>query len=163
MEHQDYLALVAEIAVALAGFTGIVGAFKHRSSIWTPEDLGNLATLLRASISALFLSLLPYLLHLLTTDPEIAWRIAAATLALVMGSNIYRFLKGSGSKLEKLSEKTMHTAAYVMVLSNAIAALGFLPASNTFLVAVTYQLIVATFNFALLIGQPIGSDAKEES
>ena len=161
MEHQEYLSVVSEIAVALAGFTGIVGAFKHRGSNWSAEELGNLATLLRASIAALFLSLLPYLLHQLLTDSEIAWRAAAATLSFVMGSNIYRFIRGAGSKLEKPSEKAMHAIAYLMVLTNAAAVFGFLPANKTFLVAVTYQLIVATFNFSLLIRQPASGSAEK--
>jgi len=32
IEHQDYLSLIAELAVALAGFTGIVAVFRYRSS-----------------------------------------------------------------------------------------------------------------------------------
>ena len=30
IEHQDYLSLIAELAVALAGFTGIVAVFRYR-------------------------------------------------------------------------------------------------------------------------------------
>jgi hypothetical protein len=50
LEHQDFLALMAELAVAMAGFTGIVALFQRRE----PGKVGghNFALLLLAKNQA---------------------------------------------------------------------------------------------------------------
>ena len=160
MEHQEYLALVAEIAVALAGFTGIAGAFRFRDTSWSAVELTYLATLLRASISALFLSLLPYLLDQLFANPDIVWRTASGTLATVMGINIYRFLVSPRSKMPFFSLYVMYPSGFIVALINAIAALGMLPASKMFIIAVTFQLAVAAHNFTQLITKPLTEESS---
>ncbi|GEM_PF-2565509 len=61
MEHQKILQTIAEIAIGLIGFTGIVSALGRRRD-WDRTEIRNFMVILRACISALLLSFLPYLL-----------------------------------------------------------------------------------------------------
>ena len=126
MEHQGYLALVAEIAAAFAGFTGIVAVFRHGSDGWDDVETQNFVTMLRASLSALFLSLMPYVLSMLFSDPETVWRTASALVILVMGSNLYIF----ASRITKLNKSLGHMVlmptGVVLICVNAAAVAGLL-------------------------------------
>ncbi len=59
MEAEDTLLTLAEVAVALAGFSGVVTAFQTRGRPWSRFDSVRLWNLLRFSLALLFFSLLP--------------------------------------------------------------------------------------------------------
>ena len=151
MEHQEYLSLVAELAVAFAGFTGIVAAFRFRSTSWNTEELANFSTMLRASISALFLSLLPYLLHQLIENTDIAWRIASAAVAWVMTITLVRFLSRGNVNQTPFGLYVMFPGGVIAAFINLLAVFNFLPASDMVILAVSWQLVVSTYNFVALI------------
>lgn len=69
---------IAQIAVALAGFSGLVVATRGASSSgWSPRDTWSLAGMFGASIGALFMALLPSLLFFLRLPTEIVWMLAS--------------------------------------------------------------------------------------
>lgn len=155
MEHQEYLSLIAELAVAFAGFTGIVGVFRFQAGKWQEFEIANFATMLRASLSALFVSLLPYLLFQLTGNQPISWQIAAAIVALIMSLNLVAFGVKAGLARGNRTHRLMFPIGVVICLVNLVAAFGLLTASKTVLVAVTWQLLVSAHNFVLLISEPV--------
>ncbi len=60
MEEDAALIAVAEIAVAIAGFSGIAAALRHRASdTWPVDDRDRFADLVTHSGIALFASLVP--------------------------------------------------------------------------------------------------------
>lgn len=152
LEHQEYLSLVAELAVAMAGFTGIVAVFQSRGV--NPVDLNMVGfiTMLRASLSALLLSLLPYVLYSLTDAAGLTWRLANLAIVLVMGVNLYSFVARGGFRAGNgLSSWFLLGGGITVWFANLLGVFQVLPSPEMFILAVTWQLIVSTHNFASLI------------
>ena len=85
MENQGFLLAIAQIAVALAGFSGLVVATRGASPRgWTRRDNWSLAGMFGASLGALFLALLPILLFFLRLRPEVVWTVASVFMAAFM-------------------------------------------------------------------------------
>jgi len=72
---------MAEVSVALAGFTGVVAAFGQRRGHWTPIDTLRFRVMLFTSLSALVLSILPFAVHHLGAEPSATWTISSGLLA----------------------------------------------------------------------------------
>jgi hypothetical protein len=76
MEHQAVLLGLAQIAVTLAGFSGLVVAMRSApSSDWHPRDIWSLAWMFGSSFGALFLALLPLLLDLFHSSGHLLWKL----------------------------------------------------------------------------------------
>lgn len=85
MEGSDVLQTIAEVAIALTGFTGIVAALRGQ----TVESLSRFAlfrfrVLLIGSLVALALALLPFFLHYLGAPPPVTWSACSAVVAVIM-------------------------------------------------------------------------------
>src|SRR3954469_12102208 len=82
MASEGFLMAIAQIAVALAGFSGLVVATRGASpSGWSPRDTWSLAGMFGASIGALFLALLPSLFFFLRLPTETVWALASLFMA----------------------------------------------------------------------------------
>lgn len=82
MLWESALGSVIEVAIAIAGFSGIVAAVGHRGAgRWTAADQLRLRILLTASGVAIVFAFLPFVLVDLL-DPSIAWRLASGLLAI---------------------------------------------------------------------------------
>ena len=82
MTSEGFLLAIAQIAVALAGFSGLVVATRGASpSGWSRRDTWSLAGMFGASIGALFLALLPSLLFFLRLPTETVWMLASLFMA----------------------------------------------------------------------------------
>lgn len=82
MESQGFLVAIAQIAVALAGFSGLVVATREASPKgWTNRDIWSLAGMFGSSIASLFLALLPSLLFFLRFRTEVVWMLANLFMA----------------------------------------------------------------------------------
>ncbi|UHQ18503.1 hypothetical protein LVB87_09795 [Lysobacter sp. KIS68-7] len=86
MPAADLLALIAQIAVALAGFSGLIAALRTTSATWHPRDIWSLSWMLGASIGALLLALLPLWFGLLDPGGARAWRLACVVAGLSSGT-----------------------------------------------------------------------------
>ncbi|MEN8159071.1 MAG: hypothetical protein ABFS41_03255 [Myxococcota bacterium] len=85
MQGSDVLQIIAEVAIALTGFTGIVVALRGRE----PQSLEGFAgirfrILLIASLLALACALLPFFCHHLGASPAVTWTVCSAVIVLVM-------------------------------------------------------------------------------
>ena len=86
MEVEATLAVLAEIAIAIAGFSGIVAALSRRTeSEWTALDRIRLGMLLQISLVGALFSLLPWFSILQTSTSRISGGSPAAA-----GSPIWR-------------------------------------------------------------------------
>ena len=120
MEGEGFLAAIAQIAVALAGFSGLVVATRDASPTgWSARDLWSLAWMFGASLGALFLALLPNLLFFLRLRTEIVWVLASLLMAafLVVFALTMAF---ASRKLSRLGEpprvRYFSTAATLLLL-----------------------------------------------
>ena len=82
----DALSTIAEIALGLAGFSGVVVVLGRQPGAFTRVEAGRLVLLLVSSIGAMFLALLPLSLAPLEISSSLLWRIsAAAFMAFCLG------------------------------------------------------------------------------
>jgi hypothetical protein len=73
---------MAEISIALAGFTGIVVAFRQRGiQEFLPHELVRLQYMLGVACTLLFYALLPFLPHCLGLSDPSTWKISSAALS----------------------------------------------------------------------------------
>lgn len=83
----DLLLAIAQIAVALAGFSGLVAAIRTATPEgWHPRDIWSLSWMLGASIGALVLSLLPLWFALFGWSDELVFRASSAVALLYIGT-----------------------------------------------------------------------------
>ena len=83
MQAQELLIAIAQIAVALAGFSGLIAAIRTAAPEgWHPRDVWSLSWMLGASIGALLFALLPAWLALFGMDEAGVYRIASALVCV---------------------------------------------------------------------------------
>jgi hypothetical protein len=85
MDPGDALLTVGELALGLAGFSGIVAAFRTRTGPWHPADAFRLTSLLLVSLGTFFLALIPLALSQFALSYEVVWRVSSGLMALFIG------------------------------------------------------------------------------
>lgn len=94
MNPFDALSVLAEIAVALAGFSSIIVVFRRGDAggSWRPEDVWRFRGLLEASLSAGLLAIVPTLIASFEVDPVALWpRLSIACAVYSSASSCERF------------------------------------------------------------------------
>ncbi|RLA43428.1 MAG: hypothetical protein DRR06_12150 [Gammaproteobacteria bacterium] len=91
MDFSELLVGITEIAVALAGFTGVVVVFGSRGDDgWHPGDRLRLGFLLEASLTAGAFSLLSLILYSSLDDESNVWAVASSLWAVFMVFSLYK-------------------------------------------------------------------------
>ena len=167
MDIVEQLIGVSEIAIALAGFTGVVVAFGSRSSgAWHPGDRLRLTFLLEASLTAIGFALLALLLINSPIPESIAWTVSSALWAVFMiGSLWFSRKKITSSReshgdIDHWSNRLIATMFLVLVfvqIANAILWHDFYP----FLAALLLNLAGAAMQFARLIRSAFRDSSDE--
>ena len=88
MENEHLLLTAAEVAIALAGFTGIVVVFGSRDGRWTVVDMVRMKAALGASFGSAFLAFLPSTIHLFGIEGALLWRISSGLALVYIGGVI---------------------------------------------------------------------------
>jgi hypothetical protein len=79
---------LAEIAIAIAGFSAIVVLFKQRGSDeWLPDDADKFRGMLGHAMFAAFFCLFPSFISIFTADQSLIWSIASSVLGVQLFSN----------------------------------------------------------------------------
>ena len=160
MEPSEALGTAAQVAVALAGFAGVVVAFRSGSvHEWQPIDKLRLRLLLNNSIFPLILCMVAMLLVSVNPQPPWIWRMCSAfALALTIPFAVMvtrgardtapRDLKRAGSsKLLLFSFGVLGMAAMLLQIYN----LAVLNCFWAFYATVVFQLINGAIQFVRLI------------
>ncbi len=82
MEGESALTLVSEVALGLAGFTGIVMALSRSSDFWRDWDAFRAFLLLLSSLGAFILALAPFSLHFFGVSQPNIWRIGSGLMVV---------------------------------------------------------------------------------
>ena len=91
MESEGILTALAEVGIAIAGFSGIVVALQHRSGGWPEIDKFRFNLLLQVSLVGVFSSLIPILLHLVNPAKTFVWAWSSGLwLAYALPMAVYR-------------------------------------------------------------------------
>jgi hypothetical protein len=80
MHGSDVLETMAQIAVAFAGFSGIVAAFSQQPGQWATADQLRVRNLIIVSLSTMFFALLPSGLEAAHVAERSIWRWSSATM-----------------------------------------------------------------------------------
>jgi hypothetical protein len=83
MTFQFFYLSIAGLALSVAGFAGLVTAFRHDDG-WTRTSLWRVRNIVRLSISLVLIALLPFPVFALTNDEPIAIRVTAVALIAVL-------------------------------------------------------------------------------
>jgi hypothetical protein len=79
---EELLVTIAQLALALAGFTSMVTAFMKRPGKLTHIEVYRISVLLGGAFSAMFLALVPLLFVQFGLDGETLWRTSSGVMAL---------------------------------------------------------------------------------
>lgn len=156
MEPGEALGTAAQVAVALAGFAGIVVAFRSGSvHEWHPIDKLRLRLLLNNSIAPLILSLVAMWLLSVNPPPSWIWK-ACSGVAFVLtigfatvfspGGFAIKHVTG-GSRALLFFFAALWIAAMLLQIYNIFA----LNAFWAFFATITFQLITGVVQFVRLI------------
>ena len=161
MEESETLRTLAEVAVALTGFTGIVAILGRRAGgEWSPLELLRLRMLLETSLGVLFLSLLPVLFLTLRPSKESLWCVCNSLQGVLhLGGAVLLYFRVSRLEPSQWpSEERWLTAVFaplslVIVTAQGGAALGLFPGYESFvyLLGLIYLLALAALHFVLLL------------
>jgi hypothetical protein len=84
MQDAEFLFIVAEVAVAFAGFASVVAVLGQRSTRDHPRlDASRLRGLLECSLVVVAFSLFPYAATRFFADDAVAWRLSSGLFAAV--------------------------------------------------------------------------------
>ena len=160
MQPSEALGTAAQIAVALAGFAGVVVAFRSGSmEEWHTIDKFRLRLLLSNSVVPLVLCMIAILLDAVIPQPPWIWRACsgvALVLTILFGSIITRGLGLSAprelnltgaSKLLFICFGAGGVAAMLLQIYNVTTLNAFWP----FYTSVVFQLITAAIQFVRLL------------
>ena len=152
MEPGDALSTAAQIAVALAGFAGVVVAFRRGSlHDWAVIDKYRLWLLLGNSIGPLFCCLFGLLLLTIEPRPLFIWRWCSAFSLLVMiPFGVVSRKRQLGLGQSAIAD--MGTFRYVFYLFGALGAAVVLVQIYNAAVAGVFFLFYAAIVFPLAIG-----------
>lgn len=163
MEPTTALGTSAQIAVAIAGFAGVVAAFRSDAvHDWGPVEKFWLRLLLVNSILPLALSLVGLFFLSVTADSPVIWRWCSgiATLFLLrLASMIVRTLAGFAPGLLEAAGGTRLTSYLLIATLSAVCALqllnvALLAAFWPFFGAIVAQLLGAMYQFVRLVLSP---------
>jgi hypothetical protein len=160
MEPGEALGIAAQIAVALAGFAGVVVVFRRESvHEWSPIDKVRLRLLLATSILPLGLCMIGLLLLTIKPIPTAVWRWCSAiefvvflSFVVLMNRTFRRFgvrkvQREGGSRFMLYLFGAFGTAAMLLQVYNLALPGAFWP----FFAGIVYQLVTAMAQFARMI------------
>jgi hypothetical protein len=160
MEPGEALGIAAQIAVALAGFAGVVVVFRREAvHEWSDIDKLRLRFLLANSMLPLGLSMLGLVLVTIEPEPPGIWRWCSGIFLVTTMS----FVMATGKTFPRLNLRNAErqritrfifflfgvfgTAAMLLQLYNIAALAAFWP----FFAGIVFQLITAMAQFARMI------------
>ena len=93
MDGAETLYVIAEIAIAMAGFGGVVAGLGYRvTGAWSDLDRQRLFMIAFRSLIIVFACLVPFVLHHGGAGDLNVWRISSAVLGVAILSNLVRTL-----------------------------------------------------------------------
>jgi len=168
IQPSDALTAIAEIAIGLAGFAGLIVTLRNRGlSSWPRSDLVRLRFMLWLACATFFLALLPYISASLSLSDERTWASAAYVLgaglvAITVLTNILSWpIRHQLSKLWNTIYQVGSIVTAAIVLCSAFEIIG-LPTISAYLIGLVWMLFYSTSLFVrLILNQPTSSSKNE--
>ena len=120
MDPQDALTTVAEIAIAIAGFSGIAAVLGRRSEgEWAPYDVFRLRALLRISFGVVIFCFLPIVLSSASVAPEKTWALSSGAWLVCFSALLASDLR-EVRRITKLTGEPVERGSAALVGSLAV-------------------------------------------
>jgi len=155
MQPSDFLSLVIEASITIAGFSGIVVVLGRRQvGDWSLTDQIQFRALLTTSITPIAVSGLGLVLLVSEIPSDYVWRICSlinfGLLATGIPTGIRRANKRPKNEINRVHRLVIissGTAVILLLFANAVAIAAFWPLS----VALSFMIGMAIFNFIQLL------------
>ena len=154
MDPDTVLTTVIEVAIGIAGFSGIVAALSQRSSAISIEGFLYLRVLLTASFLCIFFSFLPLLLASAEVEDRAIWVIPSsiwsATFTIVL---IYRAIELRRTGTNFARQPIVHLAAICALIAVFLCLVNvvFFESAWPYLTSMVLILFAAAFSFIALL------------
>ena len=152
LANQETLHTIAQVAITLIGFSGIVVVFGERAAVrWSSEEALRFYILIAGPLTALACSFVPILLSQLTTDSAIIWRGSNAVLGSAHLANMIPFLLNRHGAKATIGQKVNAAIGITLIGAHFLAALNILPwFTFIFITGLLQQTWIGLHNFLLL-------------
>jgi hypothetical protein len=123
LQAAEVLTVIAEISIALAGFSGIVVAFRQRGiEAWPEHERVRLRFMLGVACVTLLFSLLPFVPHHLAVQHSVTWVFSSTAFSAgLVGVALVAYF-GTRAHLNRLSRGWFYT----YLIGSVVSALGLL-------------------------------------
>ena len=152
--YKDVLLTLAQIAITLIGFSGIVVIFGKRSEAqWTPEESLQLYALIAPSFIVLVGAFIPILISTVIENPSLIWRISNGITGFIMSLNFAYFMSNPNRAKMTIGHKISAFLGIFVLLSYFLAALAVLPwYVFIYIFGLIWSVFIGIHNFVLLFG-----------
>jgi hypothetical protein len=159
MQATEELLTIAELAVALAGFSGVVVAFTRHGE-FTPIDRLRFLSCLSLAMGAAVVSFVPSLLHLQGLSGPSLWQVSSLTFFLfaILYFAIFPLRARRAIRDDGGAPPTGPTAVVAVLSGGNLLAQGFnvlgwpySPSPSVFVGGLVVWLVVAAGSFAFLV------------
>jgi hypothetical protein len=153
LETQDTLLTFAELAVALAGFAGIVTVFQSRGRTWSAVDTNRLWMMLSFALATLVFSLLPLAWLLAGRSPWLVCSGLLGCFAVVQGfrSSLTLYQRPPGYNLYLVAFVATGGLSAAVVQFFNVLGLVFRQGFTGYFLGLLWLVVGAAFFFARLV------------
>lgn len=158
MDELYLLIATAQLAIALAGFSGVVMALRLRYRDATALPYARLWRLVESSLAAAFFSLLPLVLRQLHVPPNLVWSVCSAIFATYVAAALVYFMtrfwsvwSGTSSHWWFNAPAIVLGAVVVLLLYGNALGIGFAQEFGAYFLGVVFYLSFAGLVFARLL------------
>lgn len=159
MDAVDELLTLAELAIGLAGFSGVVVAFAHQGEL-TPLDRWRFAGLLSLSMGAAVAAFVPSIFHHLGFTGPSLWRASSAVFLVFALPYVATFpprLLRMSREIDAVPPASFLAATFVLSTLNLglqvlnIVGWPHAPGAALFVIGLLAWLVIASLFFGLLV------------
>lgn len=153
IENPEILTTIAEVAVAVMGFTAIAAVFRRiRKDDWSKPEQLHALVLIRTSVIVLFFSFAPWLFGQLPNLSDVAWRISCGLFGIANLVDIGWYLRHATGTPTTKTQSILAVLGFVNVACQLLVATGLLAhAPLVFVAGLIFLLYVSVHNFVLLL------------
>jgi hypothetical protein len=151
VEYNEALFVIAQLAIAIAGFTGVVTALRARDELH-PWDRARTVALILVTGDLLVLSLLPFGLHVLGVDGAQLWRFSCGA-AIALGIPTLLVMRHFDSGAAQPYAPFFPVTGSALMLVHAVNA--YVGSFGVFYLTLLASLVVGVIQFAhVLVVRP---------
>ena len=156
---EDLLQTLAEVSIAFAGFSGVVGVFGGGSALSDAERALRVRMMVTASLAAFFASLFPLVLGQFEFAASRVWPVCCAAFGgfvIVNSVDVYRrtgALAAVGSYSRPWFAPIIYGVNTLITIALLLSVVAFLAGHAVYVAAVVWQLVLASLQFLLLVTQ----------